>query len=448
MRFLSMSCALLFCFAGIARAQDRDSVSVDSTTRADSIAREDSLVIERELEGIRAEPSAPAAAPQGGGAGTAAARLMPNISVIGDFIFDASPDGSTQEDGTRASVREVELALQAAVDPYFRGDFILGLSDLEGIAIEEAYITTVALPWQLQARLGRFHMPLGKQNTTHRAELHTIEYPHVIQQFLGPEAAKGTGLWVSRIFAPLGFFQELQLTAVDQLFGEGHHPEEGGEEEELVTPEPANRKLSGLGYSARLRNYVDVSQAMNIEASLTAATGKLAGGTASCGTFGPGDAFFLTDCPDGLNAGNVRRSLYGLDLTLRWRPLEQSLYRSFILQGEWMRQENHSLRESFSRGDTVVSFDAPAFSSDGVYLFARYQLGRRLFLGARGDWVQDPDGEDAAFSAVSGYLQFHPSEFSKLVAMFERGMPSEGRDVNRLILQATFAIGPHRPHPF
>lgn len=446
MRLFSHTCVLLCCVAGIARAQVTDSIATDSTARADSIAREDSLAIERELEGIRSEPQP--AATQGGGAVSAAARLLPNISVIGDFIVDASPEGSTQEDGTRAGVREVELALQSVVDPYFRGDFILGLSDLEGIAIEEAYITTASLPWQLQARLGRFHMPLGKQNTTHRAELHTIEYPHVIQQFLGAEAAKGTGLWVSRIFAPLGFFQELQLTAVDQLFGEGHHDEEGAEEEEPLTPEPANRRLSGLGYSARLRNYIDISEAANIEGSLTAATGKHAGGTASCGTFGPGDAFFLTDCPDGLNAGNVRTSLYGLDLTFRWRPLEQGLYKSFILQGEWMRRENHELSESFARNDTVVFLDSPAFSSDGAYLFARYQIGRRLFLGARGDWVEDPDGEDATFKAASAYLQFHPSEFSKIVAMFERGMPSEGKDVNRLVLQATFAIGPHRPHPF
>jgi hypothetical protein len=66
------------------------------------------------------------------------ARLLPDISLVGDLIGDFSPEGSTQEDGRRLSVREVELAFQAAVDPYFRGDVFLGVSDLEGIAIEQA----------------------------------------------------------------------------------------------------------------------------------------------------------------------------------------------------------------------------------------------------------------------------------------------------------------------
>ena len=105
-------------------------------------------------------------------------------------------------------MREVELALGANVDPYFRGDFILGVSDEEGISIEEGYLTTTSLPWQLQVRVGRFHLPFGKQNTTHRAELHTIEYPYVIQRFLGDHGGKGTGLVLSKIFSPFGFYQE------------------------------------------------------------------------------------------------------------------------------------------------------------------------------------------------------------------------------------------------
>src|SRR5690606_24451441 len=130
--------------------------------------------------------------------------------------------GSTQEDETRFGIRELELGLQAAVDPYFRADAFFGISDLEGIAIEEAYLSTLALPYGLQVRAGRFHLPVGKQNTTHRPELHTIEYPYVIQRFLGPEGGKGTGMWVSKLFAPFGFYQELQLVAMDRFGGDAH----------------------------------------------------------------------------------------------------------------------------------------------------------------------------------------------------------------------------------
>lgn len=72
------------------------------------------------------------------GTGPTNPRLLPDISLAGDLVFDLSRR-STQEDGRRFSVREVEVAFQAAVDPYFRGDVFLGYSDVEGVAIEQAF---------------------------------------------------------------------------------------------------------------------------------------------------------------------------------------------------------------------------------------------------------------------------------------------------------------------
>src|SRR5688572_32604217 len=81
-------------------------------------------------------------------------RMLPDISAVGDLIGDFSPKGSTQEDGTRFGIRELELALQAAVDPYFRGDVFIGFNDVEGVHVEQAYLTTTALPG-FEVRLGR-----------------------------------------------------------------------------------------------------------------------------------------------------------------------------------------------------------------------------------------------------------------------------------------------------
>lgn len=123
-------------------------------------------------------------------------RLIPDISLVGDLIADLSPDGSTQEDGTRFGVREVELALQAAVDPTFRGDVFLGFSDAEGVHIEQAFITATSLP--IEVRLGRFLAPFGKQNTTHRHDLHTVDHSLAVQRFLGEEGLKGTGIYAAQ----------------------------------------------------------------------------------------------------------------------------------------------------------------------------------------------------------------------------------------------------------
>ncbi|HET6232357.1 MAG TPA: hypothetical protein VFE05_19940 [Longimicrobiaceae bacterium] len=418
--------ALLAATATAAAAQQTPvptPANPDSVARADSAARADSIAAVRELEAA-GTPSTPTTAENGrpaqaGSGGPTNPRLLPDFSAVGDLVGDLSPKGSTQPGGERFAVREVELAVQAVVDPYFRGDVFLGISDQEGISIEQAYLTTTSLPAGLEARLGRFLMPFGKQNTTHRHDLHTIEYPWVIQRFLSDDGLKGTGIAGSKVFSPFGFYQELQVTAVDRL---GQSPDS------LVTREPVNRSLGGLGFSARLRNYVDISQSTNFELSASAMTGRRAQ-----------PAVFATS---ELTAVAARQTTLGVDLTYRWRPLEQGLYKSFMLQGEFMRQIN---------GDPVDESDVflgPTRNYNGAYVFARYQVGPRSFIGSRYDWVQDPENDGDALNAVSGYLEFFPSEFSKLTAGYERYMPGGLDGVNRFLVQATFALGPHKPHPF
>ena len=201
---------ILVVISATASAQ-RDTTRRDTTARrtpADSARIADSIAVVRELERLQGEPRAKTPGQQQPGqGGPTNPRLLPDISAVGDLVGDLSPKGSTQEGGERFSVREVEVAIQAAVDPYFRGDVFLGISDLEKISIEQAYLTATALPWGLEVRLGRYLMPIGKQNTTHRHDLHTIEYPYVIQRFFGAEGLRGTGVWVSKVFAPLGFYQ-------------------------------------------------------------------------------------------------------------------------------------------------------------------------------------------------------------------------------------------------
>ena len=443
MRIIAMSVAVLLLAVPGLGAQD--STAARSKARQDSIAKavRDSIALMKELGGALAAPADSASAaqppqnqPTGPQGGPSNPRLLPDISAVGDFVADLSPDGSTQEDGSRFGVREVEVAVQAVVDPYFRGDIFLGISDLEGIAIEQAYLTTTSLPKQFELRLGRFLMPFGKQNTTHRHDLHTIEYPHVIQRFLGPEGLKGTGLQGSRVFSPFGFYQELIVTAVDRV----------GERDDALTPaEQTNENLGGLGFSARLRNYIDLSEAANVELSFSAMTGKREQ---------PLLETYAATLPSGINAAVARQSVFGADLTYRWRPLQEGLYKSFIAQGEVMRQVNErdpripSASGCVACADPSLGYAGPTRDYTGAYLFARYQTSRRGFVGARGDWLQDEQNQGRTLRAGSVYLEWFPSEFSKLVAGYEALSPSGGTVTNRLLLQAAFSLGPHKPHPF
>jgi hypothetical protein len=442
MRILGVCVAVSLLVAPVAGAQD--DAAARAKARQDSIAKavRDSVALMKELGGALAAPADTAGRtpaqnqPTGPQGGPTNPRLLPDISAVGDFVADLSPKGSTQEDGARFSVREVELAVQAVVDPYFRGDVFLGISDLEGISIEQAYLTTTSLPNQLEVRLGRYLMPVGKQNTTHRHDLHTIEYPYVIQRFLSTDGLKGTGVQASRVFSPFGFYQELILNAVDRL----------GEREDSLTPfESANKSLGGLGYAARLRNYVDVSEAANFELSFSAITGKREQ---------PLTASYASQLVDGVNAALARQTVLGADLTYRWRPLQQGLYKSFILQSEIMHQINESdpglpgVNGCAECVSASLGYAGPTRDFTGAYVFARWQLTQRGFIGSRYDWLQDPITDGRTLNAGSVYLEWFPSEFSKLVAGYEAVAPSGGTTVNRLLLQASFALGPHKPHPF
>lgn len=443
MRITRYFVVALLLAAPVAGAQQPDSAS-RARARADSVAKaeRDSIALMKELGAALADTTTPARAPIAATSGPTNPRLLPDVSVVGDLVSDLSPKGSTQEDGARFGIREVELAVQAVVDPYFRGDVFLGISDLEGIAIEQAYLTTTSLPTQLEARLGRFLMPFGKQNTTHRHDLHTIEYPYVIQRFFSPEGLKGTGVYGSRVFSPFGFYQELQVTVVDRL---------GVPAADLVTEEPVNKSLTGLGVSARVRNYVDLTEAQNVELSFSGMTGRRAQPLAASYA-----ALFT-----GVNATSSRQSTIGADLSYRWRPLQQGIYQSFLLQGEVMHQFNERApavpRASAAQCQAVLGAPCPAAAEayagptrdyTGAYLFARYQTGQRSFLGTRYDWLQDPDTDGRTLHAGSVYVEWFPSEFSKLVAGYEAVMPQGATLLHRLILQAAFSLGPHKPHPF
>lgn len=397
--------------------------------RADSIAAADSIAL---IRALAVDTTRGRAVP--GTAGPTNPRLLPDISVVGDLTADASPDGPTQEDSTRFGVREVELAFQAAVDPYFRGDVFLGFNDVEGVGVEQAYLTATSLPAALEARLGRFLMPVGKQNTTHRHDLHTLEYPYALQRFLGPEGLKGTGVWLSRVFAPFGFYQEVLLAAVDGV---------GEADATLSGVERPNRSLGGLGYSARLRNYWDVSEATNLELSASAVTSRRLQPLS--------DVVDVAGQP--VNAVLARQSLIGGDFTFRWRPLQQGLYKSFILQAELLHQMNERSTSIARRIPVDPVTGAPTYAGPdrdftGGYVFGRYQLTRRLYLGARYDRLEDPEADGGTLNAGSGYLEWFPSEFSKLLAMYERRTLVDGPGENRILFQAAFALGPHRPHPF
>lgn len=406
-------CAASLGLFGFDEAGGQEVTPSDSAA-ADSLAAEatpDTLSLEEIEAKLMGELGAVDSAAVGEAAAPATtstqASLLPDISVIADLLTDLSPDGSTIAEGDRFQLREIELGFQGSVDPYFRYDAFLGVHP-EEFEIEEGYATTLALPADLQIKAGKFHLPFGKVNLTHRPELQTIDYPLYIQSYFGEEGLSSTGIWASWIGAPLGFFQELSLAATNGV--EKHAHEEAAEEPEEETAEGKDLfdDLADRLWVAHFKNSIDLTSASNLE-------------------LGASWMSSATDDPE-----RVRTTLWGLDAIWRWKPLAMAKYRSAILQAEaaW-RNEPGPPKERF-----------------GAFVFGQYQLTRRVYLGGRYDVVEPAEVEAGIVHAGQAVLRYFPTEFSQLRLAYERQAPEDEDAIDRILFQLTFALGPHRPHAF
>lgn len=333
--------------------------------------------------------------------------LNPDLSLIADFVADLSPDEPTIEEGDRFRLREIELGIQGAVDPFFRYDAFIAFEG-EEVDIEEAYATTLALPAGLQVKVGKMLLPFGKVNLTHVPELHTIDLPLLHQEYFGEEGFKSTGVWASWLGDPLGFVQEVSLLATNGAERHGHD-EEGAEEE---GPEGGGKDLlddlADRLWVSHLKNSIDLTPASNLEIG------------ASWGTS-------AVDEPT-----RVRTNLYGIDATWRWKPPGRAKYRSAILQAEVTWRDEPGTEETWT----------------GAFVFGQWQLARRWFVASRYDYLEPLEAPDDPLQAGQVLIRYFPTEFSQLRLAYERQIPDGADAIDRILFQTTFALGPHRPHPF
>ena len=342
---------------------------------------------------------------------TAASKIFnPDIGVIGNFISASGESRGGSESIAPipfATLQETEVSLQAIVDPYARADFFLALGE-EGIEVEEGYVTFPTLPGGLLVKVGKFRANLGRLNAFHNHSLPWIDRPLVMFNLLGgsplePDTGiKDAGVSVSRLI-PAG---DLFLEATGEVFR--------GESGTVFEP---NRR-SDVSVVGRLRAYADFTEDTNIEIG-----GSYARGHNSSGVI------------DDVDVGRFTTDLWGADATVRWRPLRQTGYRSFVGRSEfvWSRRDQP--------GGLQSGFD--------YYLSGDYQLARRWFIGGRYDWSERAEEVTVRDWGNSAVLTFWPSEFTQIRGQYRRTRYGDDRRMaNELLLQALFSIGAHGAHPF
>jgi hypothetical protein len=411
-----------------------------------------------------AQPSAiPAATPA-----PSPARGLPalslDISVIVDlvggfglraphFLAGDDPDlgGGAAERAAGFTVQEVELGLQAVVDPYFRADIFLTIPNLQGIEVEEAVLTTLSLPAALQARAGMLRSSVGRQNGQH---LHLQDFcrrPLLSAVFLGPDGLRAPGLQISWL-PPLPFYALVAVEVLSVSEQPGAYPMAsfgGGGRQDLTVAAslkpflPLSETwslLAGLSFATGVTPGVEVWPDQPPAGGNPAAAGDDAAAASAAATGNPAAA----GEPAVVGAG-LRAFLAGFDLTLKWRPI--NVVRGYR-QLSW--QTEYFVRRIIGEGDVHSQTEG------GLYSQLTLQVARRWSIGARVDLLGIPEGDFLRREGrASAALTFASSEFARLRLYGEyeflcaQDFPELQPTRNALLLlQAEFSIGAHGAHAF
>lgn len=340
--------------------------------------------------------AAGAGGPQGAlptyGSSSALSKIFnPDMAVIGNFLGAAG--GNTIEAAPALEMHEAEVSLQAIVDPYARADFFIAASP-DGLEVEEGFLTFTSLPGGLLAKIGKMKQQFGKVNTMHPHSLPWVDVPLVQKNLLGgEEGLNDSGISVSKLVMNPWFFLEATGEVYQGSSGLFHTYE--------------RNDVSWLG---RVRGYRDITEGTNLDVGASFTRGHNDAG------------------PD------FTTRVFGLDATVRYRPLRRAIYRRFMGRTEllWSRREQE---------DGAV----PAF---GMYVSGDYQFARRWFGGLRYDRSERAYDSSLVDQGPSLVLTYWPSEFSQVRGQLRRTRYADGVTSNEALFQFLFSIGAHGAHVF
>jgi hypothetical protein len=368
-----------------------------------------------------ADSAVPAATAAGPAASGGVQSLNPDISLIADFAAAAFSSDQHLESGAHDPVHNgfnlqaLEFSLAAAVDPYLRFDSHISF-DLEGVDVEEAYGTTLGLPFHLQARLGQFLNRFGRLNASHPHTWNFSDQPFALGRVFGAEGNKGLGVELSWL-TPLPWYVELVGSA---MMADGAETSRSF----LADQQRTVRGPKDLAYLTAAKQFFPLSDNWSLAWGIS-------------GAFGPN--------PSGPSS---RSAIYGSDVYLKYRPITAESSTVVSLTSEWY------YRRRQLPGDIVhdVSSYTELFwrFAQRWATAARYEYGSAPFFIKGIHYDADPldPGWTANRQRVALALTHYPSEFSRFRLQVSRDMPAWSHATWAGFLTAELAIGAHGAHAF
>ena len=352
----------------------------------------DSLLV-KQLE-QQMQPSGPT--PPSQTAPRSAPTTNPDISAIGDFRSLYTSEGKRN---IEIYFNQLEMQVTSVVDPYARANFLFsfGKDSLNGdfgAGLEEATLTSIDLPYQLLATVGKFKPHFTKVNTLHPHAFSFVDFPTMIERFFSDEGLFMEGVSASWLVPnPYDFYQELDVEAGRS------------EKNNALDQGNANR----LVYIGHLRNFFELTDNATFELGISGLSG--------------------------VNEQNIGATMAGVDLTYKWKPVQFNTAQSFTWQTEALLCKTKSIA-----GENVQTY--------GAYSFVEYQIEKRTFLGARFDYSALPGDKSSENRAASLLFRFQPTEFQILALEYQHTNRSYGADVNAVVFRIIFGIGTHAAHAY
>jgi hypothetical protein len=299
--------------------------------------------------------------------------------------------------------RAAELGISASIDPYARAyAFFTGSKD--EFEVEEAALVTTSLPWNLQARAGRFFADFGRLAKFHPHEYAFVNTPLSLERLVGGES-KADGVELSYLF-PTPFFLRATVGGYNKL---------GAENERL--DDTKSRAWSRFTYLGRLQTYFDLADNHSIELGSSVA-------------FTP--SIRIPADPEGGN-----RTLTGIDATYRYQPLGSTLYEGITLGAEFFGNS-----ERLERAAGFRRMFAP-----GGYAYAEAKLNREWATGFLYDNAPSLASPGKKTIGYSPFITWNLSEFNRLRFQYsyldDQVREEKSERGHQFFLQWTTVLGSH-----
>jgi len=368
--------------------------------------------------------------------GSSTVRLM-DISFDSLFTAGGSTARESEIDKLQAgshdpkkrgfTTQNLEFSMLGAVDPYFNGEVHLvyqidssGESQLE---VEEAFLTTQTLPYDLQLKAGTFFVEFGRLNLQHPHSWDFVDQPVVNSRMFGGDGLRGPGARLSWL-APLPWYSEI-LGGIQNANGETAFSflSVAGEDFAGITLiERDVRTAEDFLYSTRWLNSLDLNEEITLNVGVSSLWGPNASGL------------------------DNQTNIYGTDFYVKWNPVGND--RGFPF-ASW---QTELMKRDYEAGEEKDNIDDWGLYSQVLWGFKKNWVAGMRYDLADGDGVDTTDHLRDRRRRVSPNLTWYPTEFSKVRLQYNYDK-AEHIDVNNgdehsIWLQYEFMLGSHPKHKF